>query len=77
METYLRFNHASFPTKADKVIFTASYLRGSAFNWFYPYNIEYIGKGGVDLILETSNTFLSYKNFKKILIQTFGAVNKV
>src|SRR3954465_4237725 len=41
-ELYTNFNRDLFVTEADKVLYTASYLRGAAANWFQPYQANYL-----------------------------------
>jgi len=73
-ELYTNFNRDLFITEADKVLYTASYLRGAAANWFQPYQANYLSND--ETTPETRDILESYDNFKKQLYKIFGLVNE-
>jgi hypothetical protein len=57
-------------------MFTATYLRDGAFDWFEPYLTDYIDNAIEDKKNETKAIFSSYKHFKEAIRKVYGAVNE-
>jgi Retrotransposon gag protein/Zinc knuckle len=75
-ETYIRFNRQALATNEDKVIFCATYLRGSAYDWFEPTLTDYLENNPGDRKEHTTATFNSYIQFKTDLKKVYGSINE-
>ncbi len=77
ISTYMTFNEDLFKKEEEKVLYAASYLRGSAAAWFQPYSLEYMTKEEAAQTEQTRIAFASYNNFIRVITQTFGAINEI
>jgi hypothetical protein len=60
----------------DKVIFYATYLQGSAYNWFKPTLTNFLKKPLEEQRDTTIETFNSYIQFKINLKKVYSSINK-
>jgi Retrotransposon gag protein len=72
----MRFNRTSIITNEDKVIFCATYLRGSAYDWFEPTLTNFMENTPADWKDATTATFNSYVTFKANLKKVYNGVNE-
>src|SRR5438874_412000 len=75
VELYMQFNSGLFSDEENKVLFAASYLRGTAFNWFQPFQTTYLSEDPPQ-DSEAHKLLTSYTEFKKRLTEVFGMVNE-
>lgn len=79
---YLTFNDRLFEYEFEKVLWTGALLRGSAFDWFSPFLIDYTrNKNAEGRVLttakeETKRMFCSMDNFADGLSQVFGDIDQ-
>jgi hypothetical protein len=66
IELYIQANNFQFTTDQSKILFTISYLRGSAYNWIEPH----IGK-------EENPIMNNWPQFKSAMIKNLGDPDKV
>jgi hypothetical protein len=59
---YIRFNLIRLKTSKAKVMFTITYLRDLAFNWFEPYLTDQLDNTIKDRALNIKAIFFSYKH---------------
>jgi Retrotransposon gag protein len=60
----------------DKVIFCATYLRGSAYDWFEPTLTDYLENNLGDRKEHTTATFNSYIQFKTDLKKVYKSIDE-
>jgi hypothetical protein len=72
----MRFNRTSIIINKDKVIFYATYLQGSAYDWFKPTLINFIKNTLVDRKNSIIATFNSYVTFKSNLKKVYNEMNE-
>jgi len=65
------------PTEADKVMYAAAFLRGSALAWFEPTQRNYLTHTNpTERDTETHKTFNSYERFEKKIKGVFSDPNE-
>jgi hypothetical protein len=73
---YIHINRERLTTEAERVLLTAIYLTGPAFDWFEPFIRDYQEHEEDNRAPETDEIFASYDAFKKRLEDTFGDIDK-
>jgi hypothetical protein len=73
---YIHINRERLTTEAERVLLTATYLTGPAFDWFEPFVRDYQEHKEDNQAPETNEIFASYNAFKKRLEDTFGDIDK-
>lgn len=78
VDLYLLFNSDKFNDEPSKVVFAASYLRGTAFEWFSTHLQDYIAnRYDADVLRDTTKRiFGRYASFKALMQQTFGDIDE-
>lgn len=78
VDLYLLFNRDKFENEHTKVVFAASYLRGTAFEWFSTHLQDYINNSNNLGAMRTTTrqVFGRYTNFKMLMQQTFGDIDE-
>jgi hypothetical protein len=72
----MRFNQAALATNKDKVIFCATYLQGSAYDWFKSTLTDFLENNLGDQKDSTTATFNSYIQFKTDLKKVYSSINE-
>lgn len=76
LDIYLGLRASDFRTESDKLLFSASYLSGRAFDWIQPQLATYqqnLRSG----LTTTTGPFVSYDAFVQELKSTFGDIDEV
>ena len=76
LDTYICLNYIMFRKEADKVLYTSSYLRSDALNWFELTLWDYMKNEKKDRDDETNEIFTSLEEFKKQIRIVFGTVDQ-
>lgn len=76
IETYFHFHPAYFATEADKVLYTAAFLRGKAAKSFNTYVREWLDSKGHSIAAETQQIFSDFGLFKAKLHNLYGTLDK-
>jgi len=77
LELYFFFNAPDFPDEDRKVMFAATYLRGTAAQWFEPYLRDRMQKAPEERRPETNEVFNRFPTFVAKMKQNFGDLNEV
>jgi len=77
LELYFFFNAPDFPDEDRKVMFAATYLQGTAAQWFEPYLQDRMQKAPEERRPETNEVFNRFPTFVAKMKQNFGDLNKV
>ena len=76
VELFFGFNVDKFPTNKHKVLFTSTYLRGLAFEWFNSFLTHFLNNEPDKRDNDTVEVTQNYSNFKNKLRQVFGNFDK-
>ena len=76
LDTYIHLNYIIFRKKADKVLYTSSYLRSDALNWFELTLWDYIKNEKKDHDDKMNKIFISLKKFKKQIRIMFEIIDQ-
>jgi nucleoid-associated protein YejK len=68
-------NSATLDLSPKKVLFTISYLRGTAYKWIEPYLTDFLENGN-DASSKTKSLIQSFAHFKEQLRLVFGNVDE-
>ena len=77
LELYFFFNAPDFPDEDRKVMFAATYLQGTAAQWFEPYLQDQMQKAPEEHQPETNEVFNRFPTFVAKMKQNFRDLNKV
>jgi len=77
LELYFFFNAPDFPDEDRKVMFAATYLRGTAAQWFEPYLRDRMQKTPEERRPETNEVFNGFSTFMAKMKQNSGDLNEV
>ena len=72
------FQAAQFANETSKILYTASYLWGTAAEWFSEYLENYLDNVTTpeEMNDETEMMFMSFDNFKETLVKIYGEPDK-
>ena len=76
VELFFGFNVDRFPTDEHNVLFTSTYLRGPAFEWFNSFLTDFLNNEPDKRDNDTVEVTQNYSNFKNKLRQVFGDFDK-
>ena len=62
---YIKINREQLSAKSNKIVFTATYLTGAAFNQFKPFIRDFQENTKENQGNKTKEIFKNYSNFKK------------